>query len=61
MESCVKCKRCYDDMKTKNKCCDCFYMTVLEWEGWKRYCNIHDIFCDEVDNDGCDDFKQIKE
>ncbi|MBR1773891.1 MAG: hypothetical protein IJ759_00025 [Bacteroidales bacterium] len=60
MEDCTKCQRCSDDMKTRNRCCDCSYMVILEWEGWKRHCYLHDRFCEFLEEDGCDDFKQKK-
>ena len=61
MEYCHDCNKCFDYEMCRNKCCDCSNMIILEYDGWIRYCFLHDLLCSDVVDEGCEDFKAIKE
>ena len=55
---CKECNICSDERV--NKCCKCYYMSIDDWNGWKRICLMHQDYCNDIDITECEDWKEYK-
>lgn len=58
--NCEECNRCMFGKGEPKKCCSCYYMIIEDWDGWRKRCFRYDDWCDNIDVEECEDWRENK-